>query len=184
MILDVTDLQIEKPNFPPELKDSSLKEKWDWLRTWYSHKFNKYGIKYEIGIHVITGKIVWVHGPFRGGVHDLNIFRDKLIGLLSPGEMILADKGYVGSISIITPTKGAPYSIFKRCSEDKVLNAVRSKVEMIIGRIKFFNCCKVIYRSDLEEHKVMFDVVCRLTNLMLKFEPFKSKEEDVTKGYQ
>jgi hypothetical protein len=34
---------------------------------------------YEIGVHVRTGKIVWVNGPFRGGNSDITICRSKLL---------------------------------------------------------------------------------------------------------
>jgi hypothetical protein len=182
LILDGTDLPILKPSVPFELRHLP-KESWDWLRSWHSHKFNKYAIKYELGVHVKTGRIVWFHGAFRGGMHDLNIFRSKLLPLLEPGEMILADRGYVGSMSIITPTKGSPFRAFVRSPEDSILNKVRAKVEIVIGRMKYFNILTDKFRGDLKTHRGIFDVICRLTNLMMMYEPLKSKKEEKQGGY-
>ena len=41
---------------------------------YYSHKFNKAGINYELGIAIATGKLIWLNGPFKAGKNDLHIF--------------------------------------------------------------------------------------------------------------
>ena len=62
-------------------------------KKWYSHKFNKAGLRYEFAINIQTGDIVWVYGPFKPGkMNDLNIFRSKLISTLDDGEKVEADK--------------------------------------------------------------------------------------------
>ena len=53
MSIDGTDCRIQEPTpFDP---------------LWYSHKFNGPGVRYEVGICIQTGWIVWVHGPFPAG---------------------------------------------------------------------------------------------------------------------
>ena len=32
--------------------------------SWFSHKFRAAGVRYEIGVSVEKGDIVWLHGPF------------------------------------------------------------------------------------------------------------------------
>eukprot|EP00804_Cyclotella_cryptica_P008160 CCRYP_004634-RA/>CCRYP_004634-RA protein AED:0.21 eAED:0.21 QI:0/-1/0/1/-1/1/1/0/100 len=61
-----------------------------------SHKFKSNGLKYEVGVCIQSGNIVWINGPFRGGECDLNIARHAVIGALDEGEMVEADGGYEG----------------------------------------------------------------------------------------
>ena len=39
---------------------------------------------------------MWINGPFRCGMSDLQIARQALVGALSEGEMVEADAGYEG----------------------------------------------------------------------------------------
>ena len=51
--VDGTDFRIQEPSpFDPK---------------WYSHKFRGPGLRYEIGVCIKTGWIVWVNGPFPAG---------------------------------------------------------------------------------------------------------------------
>lgn len=40
----------------------------------FSHKFNGAGLKYEIGVSIKSGDIVWYNGPFPAGMNDLQVF--------------------------------------------------------------------------------------------------------------
>ena len=65
-----------------------------WSKSWYSHKFNAPGLRYEIGVCIHTGAIVWVHGPFPPGDYpDISIFRHALIFMLDNNERVEADDG-------------------------------------------------------------------------------------------
>ncbi len=61
MTLDVTECFIERP------LNNIIQ------RLYYSGKTRKHTIKYEIGIQLQTGKIVWLSGGVPGSVHDLTI---------------------------------------------------------------------------------------------------------------
>ena len=183
MILDGTDLLIFRPRLPDELTGCSHTEAWEYYKTWYSHKFKRPAIKYEIGVHVRTGKIVWVWGPFRGATPDISIFRTELVNRLNKGEVILADRGYIGTVSIVTPSQYSGFNKITRLPEDRLLSCVRAKVEKTIGRIKYFNCCYHMFRHELKHHYLFFDVVCRLTNVNLKYEPLKSEREERAMGH-
>jgi hypothetical protein len=62
---------------------------------WFSHKFRGAGLRYEVGVCIQTGNIVWVNGPFPAGTwSDLKIFKAKLANHLLPGEMVEVDGTY------------------------------------------------------------------------------------------
>ena len=46
----------------------------------FSEKFNGPALKYEVGVCIATGHIVWVNGPFMGAEADVTIFKED--GLL------------------------------------------------------------------------------------------------------
>ena len=81
--IDGTDFRIYEPEvFSPD---------------WYSHKFKGPGLRYEIGVALNTGDVVWINGPFRCGEWtDIKIFRDDLIKYLDENERVEADDGYSG----------------------------------------------------------------------------------------
>ena len=67
------------------------------VAVWYSYKFNGPGLRYEVGLCILTGRIVWVHGPIPpGGWNDLQIFRHSLVTHLGQGERVETDRGYRG----------------------------------------------------------------------------------------
>lgn len=63
-----------------------------------SHKFaGKCALRYEIGVDILAGNVVWVEGPYAAGKYtDLTIFRTSLIHWLDPYERVEADDGYIG----------------------------------------------------------------------------------------
>jgi len=59
---------------------------------WKSHKFNGPGVRYEVGVCMQTGWIVWINGPYPAGRWtDLNICRDAICCELDADEKFLAD---------------------------------------------------------------------------------------------
>ena len=66
-------------------------------KTFYSFKFKKSGLWYEVGICIKTGWIVWINGPYEPGIYnDLQFFRNLLKSFLGKGERVEADDGYIG----------------------------------------------------------------------------------------
>ena len=89
--MDGTDFQINEPT--------------PFDRKWYSHKFNGPGVRYEIGISIATGHIVWVNGPFCcGRWPDIKIAKKHLVKRLDRHERVIADSGYRNGGHFITPT--------------------------------------------------------------------------------
>jgi hypothetical protein len=66
---------------------------------WYSKKFNKAALVYEIGVAIYHNKIVWTNGPFPAGQNDKKVF-NKPGGLKEKirqtGKRGVGDEGYVG----------------------------------------------------------------------------------------
>ena len=63
-MVDVTDFWICEPK--PFAKD------------FFSHKFGKAGLWYEVGVCIQTGLIVWSNGPFVAGMFNNITFQDDL----------------------------------------------------------------------------------------------------------
>ena len=64
-------------------------------KNWYSFKLNRAGIRYEVGICIQTGNIVWYFGGYKAGkFNDLQLARQEFTSMLLPGEKAIADKGY------------------------------------------------------------------------------------------
>ena len=66
--------------------------------TWYSPKYKKAALTYEIALSLYHDKIVWVNGPFPAGENDKKVFNkpDGLASKLKPGQVAIGDEGYVG----------------------------------------------------------------------------------------
>jgi hypothetical protein len=66
-------------------------------KKFYSYKYRKSGLRYEVGLCILTGDIVWINGPYECGVwNDVSIFRNSLLSHLAANERVEADDGYVG----------------------------------------------------------------------------------------
>jgi hypothetical protein len=85
MTVDGTDCRVSEPR--PYIKKYN--------RQWYSIKFGRAGVRYEIGVCIKTGNIVWYNGPYPCGAYtDCRIFQCRLKWLLGPTEKVLVDRGY------------------------------------------------------------------------------------------
>ena len=61
---------------------------------WYSHKFNHAALRYEVGVSIFSGLIVWVKGPYPAGRYpDVAIARVQggLEENMAPYETYFAD---------------------------------------------------------------------------------------------
>ena len=63
----------------------------------YSHKFGHSGLRYEVGISILSGDICWINGPYEvGRWNNISIFRDSLMSHLDNSEKVEEDDGYSG----------------------------------------------------------------------------------------
>jgi DDE superfamily endonuclease len=128
---------------------------------YYSHKFNACALKYELAISIFTSKLVWMNGPFRGGKHDMTIFRDDGLKdkLQASGKLAIADGGYKSSDPDESMILAVPSKMDSReLSEFKA--RARCRHESFNGRIKNFSVLTGTFRHDFDKFKVSFEAVC------------------------
>ena len=94
-------------------------------------------MKYEVGVCIQTGWIVWINGPYPCGAwNDLRVAREALIFELDENEYYLADSGYCdGNQYSVTPTGRYDFS-------DCQKTAARARHETINSRLKNFDILK------------------------------------------
>jgi hypothetical protein len=126
---------------------------------YFSHKFHGPGVKYEVGICIITGWIVWFNGPFPAGNPDLRISRLGICNYLEKKEMILADGGYRdGSTHHDTPT--GLHNLGQR-----MRSLCRARHETINGRLKSFKILSTKFRHKLDKHQSCFQAILNITQI-------------------
>lgn len=136
-------------------------------KRWYSHKFKGPGLRYEVGICIQTGEIVWVNGPFScGSWPDLRIARNDIIYMLDQGEMILADGGYADDNQFfVIPDNGARGTVVERMK-----SKARARHETINRRFKQWNVLSRVFRNSVEKHGTVFMAVVNITHMLMALE--------------
>lgn len=129
--------------------DCPINEPWPFDKKWYSHKFNGPALKYELGVCIRTGHIVWLNGPFPASVSDVKIFRDTLANLLADDEGCEVDGVYGGH-----PKLKAPEVRTSR-EDGKQKSIVRGRHENINGRLKIYNVLNIPFRHLQPRHEMM-----------------------------
>jgi hypothetical protein len=144
--------------------DFKIQEPTPFWKGWWSHKFNGPGLRYELGISIQSGDIVWAYGPFPCGKWpDITIFRHALKHQLDPGEMVEADNGYQGEPRKIRTKKDY------LTKEDKQMKSVaRARHETANKRIKQFGVMKQVFRHDINKHHYFLDATVVLTQLSIE----------------
>jgi hypothetical protein len=120
MTIDGTHCRINEPRVVPSKK-------------WYSFKFAKPGLSYEVGLDVYSSKIVWINGPFEASKPDIEIFKNALHDKIPDGRKVLGDKGYVGF-----PEKISTYNEFDTPSLMVFKARAKSQQECLFKRAKDF----------------------------------------------
>jgi hypothetical protein len=117
-------------------------------------------VRYEIGLSIQAGWIVWVNGPFACGEWpDLRIARESLIFSLDDGEMYCADGGYQdGRQYSETPTGMNNYDQWMK-------SIARSRHETVNSRFKRFGILKDCFRHNKSQHGLVFMAIANITQL-------------------
>ncbi len=140
--LDSVDCKIQKTD-PLNLK-------------WYSNKFKGPGLRYEIGICIRTGHIVWKYGGYPCGEYSDDILVQQAYVLaVGVGEKTFADKAYRGITSFILPNKE------NKSEHDRIM----ASHEDVKKYLKSFAVLKKAFRSDIEKHPMVFNAVANLVQL-------------------
>ena len=127
---------------------------------WFLHKFKGPGVRYEVGLCIQTGEIVWLHGPFPCGKWpDIKIFRRSLMHQLAAGEKVVADLGYRGEPNHIVTPSG---------EQDDITKSVRGRHETVNWQFKQWGVLHRVFRHQVSKHKDCFFAVAVMTELSLE----------------
>ena len=142
--------------------DFRIPEPMPFHRGWYSHKYKRAGVRYEIAVCIATGCIVHTLGPFPcGHWSDISIFRFGLKKMLLPNELVVADKGYRFDHKCLTPIDSTDLPTLH------AMSVARARHEGINGMLKKWKILSEMYRHSLHKHKYVFKAIITMTQLKL-----------------
>lgn len=129
---------------------------------WYSKKFNKAALAYEIGIAIHHNQVVWVRGPLPAGSNDWKIFKEEgLMDKIPEGKLAVGDDGYK-----YDPKKVATRNQFDTKPVKRFKERAKARHESFNSRLKTFGILNQPFRSTgesrLEKHKAAFEACCVL----------------------
>jgi hypothetical protein len=134
-------------------------------KKFYSYKYRKSGLRYEVGLCILTGDIVWINGPYECGVwNDVSIFRNSLLSHLAANERVEADDGYVGEHPRYIK---CPRGIGNPRSTQFMQQRVRNRQESINERFKNWTSMKTVWRHDMALHGDAFRVIAIVSQLSI-----------------
>lgn len=146
--------------------DFKIRQPTEFNTMWYSKKFNGPGLRYEVGICIQTGHIVWINGPYPCGAnHDITIFRKNLKWCLNQNERVEADKGYRGEDLFVSVPED-----YRNEEHKKAKNHARARHEQVNQRFKQFQCLHQTFRNDISKHTNIFWAAAVVVQLSLQFE--------------
>ncbi len=129
---------------------------WSLDEAYYSHKYNKAGLDYELGIS-LTGGLVWMNGPFPAGRSDRTIFaQDGLKAkLLASQKKAIGDRGYTGhQEAVSTPNNHDDRSV------KKFKSRALKRHEKFNGRIKSFGALAGRFRHSKDYFTYAAEAAC------------------------
>ncbi len=141
----------------------------------YSHKFKRAGLRYEVAVQINGTKIIWINGGVPcGRFPDLTLARLNFTTMLLPNERVAADKGYKDDLFMLPISRPMNRG-------EKDFNTWHRKIlarhETVNVRLKQFRVLKQVFThgSTTEErirlHIKCFTAVANLTQLMLRVKP-------------
>jgi hypothetical protein len=140
---------------------------WSQDPKFYSHKYNKAGLDYELGICLSTDQLLWMSGPHPAGTNDITIFKTK--GLMQElerrNQKAIGDKGY----------NGAPkYCTTPNAHENEGVKLFKSRAlkrhENFNSLIKQFNILSGRFRHSIDRFELAFEAVCVLCQYRIENE--------------
>ena len=144
--------------------DFGIEEPVPFNRRWFSHKIKAAALRYEIGVCLKTGWIVWVHGPFPAGAWpDSKIAAQSLIHLLDDTENFVADGGYSRQLPNHTETPTGERHSYAQAT----YSLARARHETVNRRFKSFQILQQRFRHDLLLHSTIFRAIANIIQISL-----------------
>ena len=130
---------------------------WSQDREFYSHKFAKAGINYELGVSLADSRLVWMNGPFKAGANDVAIFaqhglKDKLQSI---GKKAIGDRGYRGHHEVVST-----YNPHDSRNVKKFKSRALKRHENFNNMTKRFRCLDGRFRHGAGRFATCFEAVC------------------------
>ena len=153
--VDGTHCWIEEPTHPD----------WSQDRKYYSHKYNKAGVNYELGIAIASNRLVWMNGPFRAGMSDSKIFKKKGLRdtLNAIGKKAIGDRGYNGY-----PKECSTYNAHDCRAVRKFKSRALKRHENFNGMTKRFGCLSGRFRHGVDQFATCFEAICVLCQYQIE----------------
>jgi hypothetical protein len=155
--VDGTHCWIEEPQHPD----------WSQDKKWYSHKYNKAGVNYELAIAIASSRLVWMNGPFRAAKGDNKVFRKnglkKLLQRLK--KKAIGDRGYNGH-----PNEVSTYNAHDRRGVRKFKSRALKRHENFNGMTKRFGCLKGRFRHSVKRFATCFEAICVICQYQCEME--------------
>ena len=155
-VIDVTRVQVQKPKVNQGL--------------FYSAKDKFHPLKFEVVVTIANPRIIWVNGGFPGSKSDITIAREDLLTNLAEGERVLGDLGYRGRENALW----TPF-LNPRFDQETGMNVEHSRIRQVVERmnqrLKIFDCLKSVWRHEHLFLQQCFNVIAKLTNLVLISQP-------------
>ncbi len=119
-------------------------------------------MRYEIGLNIRKGDIVWVNGGVPcGSWPDLKLARSQYCNEVDPGEKTIADRGYRDNNYFINPQDNQ--------SGRRLQSRIRARHETVNSRIKSFKVTSSPFRHDTKDHLPCFFAVANICQLNILF---------------
>ena len=135
-------------------------------KIFYSHRYKKSGLRYEVDLCILIGDIVWINDPNECGIWpDISIFRNSLISHLSYGERVEADDGYIGEAPDHIK---CPKSFVNPEETVRMQVRARSRQETVNKRFKNWGILKQVYRNTITSHGDAFRAIAVITQQSIR----------------
>lgn len=149
---------------------------WEHQKPYYSVLHATHGLKYELAVHWLTGRLHWIAGGVFASMSDITITRaSTFLHYLLPGERVLADKGYAGEQQLLTPFKGK-YPLLSPVQRawNHLMNPPRTIVENAFARFHKFKILSISFRGALANHPFIFRAIAQIVQLDIETHPLRS----------
>ncbi len=131
-----------------------------------SHKYaGKSALRYELGVDILTGNLVWIQGPYPAGKYtNIRFFNKVLHHFLEPGKQVEANEGYCSHPDKIKCPRNDPNPAENRAMQGRV--SVHH--ETLNGRLKTWGILSQVFHHRITMHGNVFRACAVVTQLTLK----------------
>lgn len=156
--VDCVDCQYQEPQHPVYNID----------RAYFSTKFGRAGLKYEIVLSINHEQCMSINGPFKAGKPDMAVFRTKTKQLLKAireesgqAKMMIGDSKYrkgpdfADEEGLLAPPSSSDFPVLA-----KFKSRVRCRHETFNGRIKNFSFLSNRFKGSEALHGIAMRAIC------------------------